>query len=281
MSVRVTIPADDPVCGWTVGGVTYALVPFVCRSDGEEVQLDQGYAVVGRTDSGDLTVVGNITAGDAGRAYNHERIAGLARISLMSFPEDQVTAHEEQGDPDHLGTSRSAWSLVGGEVVRVSHDIVTANVPPFDFTADPPDTKRPVGNFAVFRSPAGNIRCQIFEDWVLCSIEGAEWEAPVPDPQRNCMDPHPEGVYSNMLALGVTGPSVLCQNGVALDADEGTTSWSDSWDGDSRNFPVLGYGESLTVNDIVCSVAETGVSCENAAGSFLISKYEYKLVDLN
>lgn len=108
-----------------------------------------------------------------------------------------------------------------------------------------------------FRSPSGNIGCQISAAHTRCDIRDKSWSVPRPKGCPSSSD-YGQGLY--VTRNGGRG-RVVCAGDTAL--NEG---------------PTLAYGRSVSAGAMTCRSARSGVRCVNRRGhGFKISRGGYKL----
>jgi Family of unknown function (DUF6636) len=110
-----------------------------------------------------------------------------------------------------------------------------------------------------FRSPSGNIGCQVGGGTARCDIAQREWSPP-PRP-ASCP---PETDYGQGLEVRAgDGPGgVVCAGDTALDP----------------RAPTLAYGTASSVGSLVCTSRETGITCVDVSEyhGFFMSRNRYR-----
>jgi len=112
-------------------------------------------------------------------------------------------------------------------------------------------------HLAFFRSPSGNIGCEMAFGAVRCDIGQRDWSSP-PRPARCHL------AYGQGLAFGASGkPGFVCAGDTALDPT-GTP---------------LPYGEASVEGHFICVSETTGMTCTNRADGhgFSISRESYRV----
>ncbi len=113
------------------------------------------------------------------------------------------------------------------------------------------------GALKSFRSPTGNIGCQLGGTYARCDIGEHTWKSP-PKPADCELD------WGNGVSVSGWGPGgIVCAGDTALDPSA----------------PVLRYGGSSSVGSITCESRESGVTCtkESTGHGFTISRERYEL----
>jgi hypothetical protein len=108
-----------------------------------------------------------------------------------------------------------------------------------------------------FRTPTGNIGCQLGNSYARCDIRDHSWTAP-PKPADCELD------WGGGLSVSGSGKGgVVCAGDTALDPSA----------------PVLPYGQSSTVGSIQCVSRESGITCTKQATGhgFTVSRERYEL----
>jgi hypothetical protein len=111
-------------------------------------------------------------------------------------------------------------------------------------------------NLKLFRSPTGNIGCEMVKSDVRCDIESRDWKPP-PAPSNCGLD------YGQGLAVGRHGKGYfVCAGDTALDPDA----------------KALGYGHSIRFGPMGCKSKTTGMTCKNHATGhgFFLSTQSYR-----
>jgi hypothetical protein len=113
------------------------------------------------------------------------------------------------------------------------------------------------GSLKSFRSPTGNIGCQLGNSYARCDIRDHTWTAP-PKPADCELD------WGNGLSVSGSGQGgVVCAGDTALDPSA----------------PVLEYGQSSKVGSILCASRESGITCtkQTTGHGFTIAREDYQL----
>jgi hypothetical protein len=111
---------------------------------------------------------------------------------------------------------------------------------------------------STFRSPTGNIGCQMDAGNVRCDIRERSWSPPATP--ADC-----ELDYGQGVSLGAGGAAELvCAGDTAL--DDGA--------------PVLAYGDRSAAGDLTCSSEPAGMTCRDSAtgNGFFLSRERYELL---
>jgi hypothetical protein len=157
-----------------------------------------------------------------------------------------------------LATAVGLAACGGGSDTTVVNTTVTE--PTSTSTKETPTTTSPsTGSSSLksFRTPTGNIGCQVAASYARCDIREHTWKAP-PKPTDCDLD------WGNGVSVSGSGPGgVVCAGDTALDPSA----------------PVLQYGKSSTVGSIECVSRESGVTCrKDATGhGFSLSRERYEL----
>ena len=107
------------------------------------------------------------------------------------------------------------------------------------------------GDIGSFTSPSGNIACVMATGGASCWISEMDWE--LTEAPAGCEDAD----WGNALYVSADGAGPDCYTDF-------------SWDPAA---PALGYGSTMTVGDVTCTSARTGVTCLHAGGAgFLLSR---------
>jgi hypothetical protein len=110
-----------------------------------------------------------------------------------------------------------------------------------------------VRHLSIFRSPTGNIGCELVAGFARCDIANRSWTPP-PRPASCPLD------YGQGLEVGKSGPGhLVCAGDTAL----------------SPQAAPLAYSSSSVVGPIVCVSAPTGMTCTNRStghGFFLAAQ---------
>jgi hypothetical protein len=112
-------------------------------------------------------------------------------------------------------------------------------------------------HLASFRSPSGNIGCEMVASFARCDIGQRSWKPP-PKPSSCPLD------YGQGAGIGRSGKGYLvCAGDTALNP-HGTP---------------LPYGSSSRIGSITCASASSGVTCTNSGDGhgFFISRQSYRL----
>jgi hypothetical protein len=115
-----------------------------------------------------------------------------------------------------------------------------------------------------FQMPSGNVYCGLI-DWADV-IEDADSA-----PYLDCiivsgMNPIPTDYDCPVDWTGI---------GINMKGDAGPNCAGDTWVGQVRpsDYPILGYGQTWTYDEITCRSAESGLSCENrSGGAFMLAR---------
>lgn len=105
-----------------------------------------------------------------------------------------------------------------------------------------------------FRTPSGNIACELYEGILRCDLR--ENQAAVPAQPADCdLD------WGNMFSLGVRGkPARLCAGDTVF-----------------ANQPVLAYGKTWNQGGLSCYSAASGLTCRNRdKRGFMLNKLAQK-----
>ena len=107
-----------------------------------------------------------------------------------------------------------------------------------------------------FKSPSGNIHCQVFGGELRCDI--AQVSGPLPPRPRDC-----ELEWGQAFAMTATSRSErLCYGDTVAD----------------NSLPVLAYGSTWRRGGFTCTSEQTGVTCSNAPGhGFALSRAVQRL----
>jgi hypothetical protein len=108
-----------------------------------------------------------------------------------------------------------------------------------------------------FRTPTGNIGCQLGGSYARCDIRDHSWTAP-PKPADCDLD------WGGGLSVSRSSQGgVVCAGDTALDPSA----------------PVLQYGDSSTIGSIQCVSRESGITCTKQATGhgFTLSRERYEL----
>lgn len=107
-----------------------------------------------------------------------------------------------------------------------------------------------------FRSPTGNIGCQMIGGAARCDIERRDWSPP--DRPAACDFDWGQGI-----SVGAAGPAeFVCAGDTARDPAA----------------PVLRYGQDSQVGELRCASRQDGVTCRNSAGrGFFLARDRYRL----
>ncbi len=108
-----------------------------------------------------------------------------------------------------------------------------------------------------FASPSHNIACAMTADGARCDVVNRSWRLPPRDPA--CTAAWGRGAQ----VTGTGAGTLTCASDTVAD----------------RGLPVLGYGRSVRLADVVCVSKATGVRCTNAATGhgFDVARGDYEL----
>ncbi|MFV0428555.1 MAG: hypothetical protein ACK5KO_03890 [Arachnia sp.] len=122
----------------------------------------------------------------------------------------------------------------------------------------PEDARDAQGSYR-FITPSGNIACSMQDGFVLCEA------------LETTMISEHQGPESGGVCNGYS------LDDVAVMACHGDPMLWGSPDGDPATWPALAYGDSVFVNDNVCAVVDTGLTCWNSVSGhgFFLSRGHY------
>ena len=108
-----------------------------------------------------------------------------------------------------------------------------------------------------FKTPSGNIGCEVSADYTRCDIDSHTWSAP-PKP-ASCQFDWGGGIQIS----GSATAEFACASDSVLAASS----------------TVLAYGQSTHQGSMVCTSAEAGVTCTNEAShhGFFLSRDSYRI----
>ena len=112
-------------------------------------------------------------------------------------------------------------------------------------------------SFAGFRSPSGNIGCQMDREQVRCDIREKSWEPPAAP--AGC-----EVDYGQGILLASDEPArLVCAGDTALDPGA----------------PALPYGARNVIGQLGCESSASGMTCRDTSSGhgFFISRQSYRL----
>ena len=117
-------------------------------------------------------------------------------------------------------------------------------------------TAAPAVRLESFRSPTGNIGCQMSDSTVRCDVAQRDW-APPPKPAGCDLD------WGQGISLDAQGTAAfVCAGDTARDPDA----------------PVLGYGQDSEIGGLRCASRQDGVTCRNSAGrGFFLARDRYRI----
>jgi hypothetical protein len=126
-------------------------------------------------------------------------------------------------------------------------------------TSTSASTPSKVVDLTAFRSPSGNIGCELLDGVARCDIGKRDWSPPA----RPASCPHIVD-YGQGLEVGSSGPaSFVCAGDTASEPSS----------------PVLAYETASAVGQLLCVSRETGVTCTDreTAHGFFISIQSYRI----
>jgi hypothetical protein len=131
---------------------------------------------------------------------------------------------------------------------------VTTPTAPVAGTHEPPPG--PIVHRTTFRSPSGNIGCEMLDGEARCDISGRTWSPP-PKPSTCTLD---WGQGFTVRARGAG--AFVCAGDTAL----------------NPSAPVLAYGTSSRVGGLTCTSRAAGMTCTNRDGhGFFLSRERGRL----
>jgi len=114
-----------------------------------------------------------------------------------------------------------------------------------------------VSTLKEFRSPSGNITCDISDSGAYCEISEKNWEIETSDVPQDCDNDFGHSVYLNNSGF----PKFGCNSDVRFI---------------NQNISTLEYGDSVTTGDITCLSARSGIRCQNLSDrSFIMARNTY------
>lgn len=123
--------------------------------------------------------------------------------------------------------------------------------------SSPPDSPRVLTDRITFASPSGNITCAIMDMWVQCDVAERSWML-TPADRAWCG----ESALAGLALPAVGKPRFDCRTDVLVPTPQ----------------RVLNYGDSVTVGDVTCASATSGVTCTNSrtGHGFFVSRQSFE-----
>jgi hypothetical protein len=122
----------------------------------------------------------------------------------------------------------------------------------------PPSSTLVVSGETTFASPSGNITCRMDAGWVACDVAQESWALTSAD-LASCGQSALAGVR-----LSAAGKAAFdCRTDVLVPDPQ----------------QVLDYGQSVTVGDVTCASATSGVTCTNSrtGHGFFVSRQSFSM----